>query len=56
MSGHDLRPIWTPEDAHEVFERAATIQAIRAASEALPREVGNSALLADLVAEEPPPL
>jgi hypothetical protein len=48
MSGHDLRSIWTAEDAHEVFERAATSLAIRAASEALRHEVGNSALLADL--------
>ena len=27
-----LHPIWTPEDAHEVFERAATVKVTEAAA------------------------
>lgn len=47
-----LHPVWTPADAHEVFERAATFQAIRGLADEYPREVGESATLADLVDRE----
>lgn len=31
MTARMLQPIWTPKDAHEVFERAATVKATEAA-------------------------
>jgi L-alanine-DL-glutamate epimerase-like enolase superfamily enzyme len=43
-----LQPVWRPEDAHEVFERPATVQAIRALTETDPR-LAESPVLADIM-------
>jgi hypothetical protein len=52
MSAPQLHVVWSPRDYHAVFERAATVQAIRAVADEYPREVGESHFLADLVDRE----
>jgi len=52
MCDSTLRVVWRPEDAREVFARAATVQAIRAVADEYPAEVGESQFLADLVERE----
>lgn len=47
-----VRPIWTPADAREAINRASTIAGVRVAAQELPAEVGESAVLADLVDRE----
>lgn len=46
-----LQVVWTPADAHEVFERASTVAAIRAVTEA-DAHTAESELLAELVDKE----
>jgi len=35
-----LRPVWKPEDAHEVFERVATFHATQSAADVTVEESG----------------
>jgi hypothetical protein len=42
VTGARVRPVWTPEDA----------SALRALADAYPREIGNSAVLAEIVERE----
>lgn len=43
-----LSVVWSARDAHEVFQRAATVQAVRAVAAEFPQTVAESPVLADI--------
>lgn len=47
-----LQVIWNPDDAREVFERAATVQAVRAVAAEFPQTVAESPVLAEIFDRE----
>jgi hypothetical protein len=51
MPNNTLQVVWSPDDAREVFERAATVAAIRAVTET-DAHTAESAMLSDLVDRE----
>lgn len=48
MTERNLTMIWNPGDAREVFERAATVQAVRAVAAEFPQTVAESPVLAEI--------